>query len=71
MSVFYNPVRIFVGKEGVEQFDFSMEEAYRQVRRILVLTRGEQVERSDDLSPLMKLFQEKKHHSERGSAFQS
>lgn len=59
MSQFYNPVRLYLGTESVEGLIQWIHARYPQASRILLLTRGSQVERSEGLLPLMGALQGK------------
>jgi phosphonate metabolism-associated iron-containing alcohol dehydrogenase len=61
MGKFYNPVSVYTGKEGLQQLVHSLEKELEQVERILVLTRGANVQESEILNPLMTAVAEKEY----------
>lgn len=54
MSRFYNPVAILFGAESVGELADSAADALRDATRVLLLTRGGAVEKSEELQPLME-----------------
>lgn len=59
MSQFYNPVAVSFGAEAVADFTNMLRERYADVERVLLLTRGGGVEKSDCLQPVISLLEEK------------
>lgn len=59
MSPFYNPVRIFTGRDSSQQFAEAVEKDFSQADPILVLTRGNGVHRHSRLQPIMARVENK------------
>lgn len=53
MSRFYNPVTVYSGPEGCNDLAVDLDAEWGWVKRVLILTRGESVERKTELAPLM------------------
>ena len=52
MSRYYNPVTVYCGARGCEELAAELETELSHVERVLVLTRGESVDRDESLAPL-------------------
>ncbi|NQX60479.1 phosphonoacetaldehyde reductase [Paenibacillus qinlingensis] len=59
MNHFYNPVAVFLGTESAEAFAELFINRYTNVRRVLILTRGGGVEKSDCLQPILNALSHK------------
>ncbi len=53
MSQFYNPVRLYFDEDGATRVAEAIRERYAEVRRVLILTRGGEAERSECMLPIM------------------
>ncbi|NOV03747.1 phosphonoacetaldehyde reductase [Paenibacillus planticolens] len=53
MNQFYNPVAVSFGSASAESFANLFEKRYADIKRVLLLTRGAGVEKSDCLQPVM------------------
>ncbi|MEC0227650.1 phosphonoacetaldehyde reductase [Paenibacillus alba] len=53
MNQFYNPVAVSLGVESAEAFAALVTKRYADVERVLLLTRGAGVEKSDCLQPVL------------------
>ncbi|MGO4495110.1 phosphonoacetaldehyde reductase [Paenibacillus sp. 2RAB27] len=59
MNQFYNPVAVSLGTEAAEAFAESFNKRYADVKRVLLLTRGGGVEKSDCLQPFLNALSKK------------
>jgi alcohol dehydrogenase class IV len=59
MSQFYNPVRLFLGAESLNEFVQYVNTRYRDVHRVLLLTRGGGVEEDENLREVLAVLQGK------------
>lgn len=59
MSSFYNPVAVFIGESAANTFEQAVNSRFNQVQRVLLLTRGGEVEQHPSLQPLMKFLSAK------------
>lgn len=69
MSRYYNPVRVYIGAEGLSAFVHDEGDLHAQVSRVLLLTRGHHSEAIPELQPLLLMLEKKEvllkefHHS--------
>ncbi|WP_339318256.1 phosphonoacetaldehyde reductase [Paenibacillus sp. FSL R10-2734] len=59
MSQFHNPVRLYFDKYGAASMADTIRERFASISRVLVLTRGGNVEKSDGLQPLLDTLEGK------------
>ncbi|MBP1963135.1 phosphonoacetaldehyde reductase [Paenibacillus aceris] len=59
MNHFYNPVAVSFGAASAEAFADMLQNRYALVERVLVLTRGGDVEKSDSLKSVMHMLSKK------------
>ncbi|OMF21642.1 hypothetical protein BK133_28010 [Paenibacillus sp. FSL H8-0548] len=57
MSQFYNPVRLYFEANGIAELASRLVRHYGAENRVLVLTRGSEVEKSHVLMPIMKALE--------------